>query len=471
MKIKTRFSPSPTGLLHIGGVRTALYAWLFARQHNGSFVLRIEDTDIKRVNDNFVSDILNSLKYLGLLWDEGPIYQSHRLKIYQDIILFMLKKGLAYKCYCSQKRLDTLRKIQILNKQKPKYDQKCLNNNHIFKKSNIPFVVRFRNPTEGIVRFTDMIRGDICISNCELDDLIIQRSNGMPTYNFCVVIDDWKMNITHVIRGEDHINNTPRQINLLNALNAPIPIYAHASMILDSNGTKLSKRNTPISIASYINEGFIPEAILNYVLRLGWSYQNQEIFSITDMKHYFNLKNVSQSPSIVNDKKLLWLNHYYLSSLPIETIYAYLSVYMKNKKIFLDKKIDIRGLLKEFLKHHNTLKEFISSYVYFYKDVNLLKIDDINLYCSEINIKILQFLYKNFFLLTDWNKSSILFLIQKSVLKFNVCFKDVATLIRIGISGRVHTPNVSSIVFYLGKNTFLLRIYNLIKYIQFNIYN
>ncbi|MGI4816669.1 MAG: glutamate--tRNA ligase [Janthinobacterium lividum] len=471
MKIKTRFSPSPTGFLHIGGVRTALYAWLFARKHKGSFVLRIEDTDSKRVSSDFVSDVLNSLTYLGLLWDEGPIYQSHRLKIYQDIILFMLNKGLAYKCYCSQERLDKLRKIQILNKQKPKYDQKCLNNNYIFKKYDIPFVVRFKNPSEGVVKFTDMIRGDISISNCELDDLIIQRSNGMPTYNFCVVIDDWKMNITHVIRGEDHINNTPRQINLLNALNAPIPIYAHASMILDSNGAKLSKRNTSMSIASYINAGFIPEAILNYVLRLGWSHKNQEIFSIEDMKNYFNLQNINQSPSIVNDKKLLWLNHYYLSKLPTETIYKYLVSYMNNKKIFLDNKIDIRGLLKEFLKHHNTLKEFMSSYVYFYKDINLLEVNNIGIYCSITNIKILEFLHKKFFLLTDWNKSNILFLIQRSVLKFNMCFKDVATLIRIGISGRDHTPNISAIVFYLGKNIFLLRIHSLIKYIQLKICN
>ncbi|VFP83512.1 glutamate--tRNA ligase [Buchnera aphidicola] len=469
MKVKTRFSPSPTGCLHIGGVRTALYSWLFAQKYRGSFILRIEDTDTKRVNNDYIQDILYGLNYLGLHWDEGPFYQSNRLDIYKNIILYMLKKGIAYKCYCSQERLDRLRKNQILNKEKPRYDRKCREYCIVLKKSNIPFVVRFKNPLEGIVKFNDMIRGSIHISNHELDDFIIQRSNGMPTYNFCVVIDDWKMNITHVIRGEDHVNNTPRQINLLNALNAPVPLYAHVSMILDNSGIKLSKRNQSRSITSYINEGFIPEAILNYILRLGWSYKDQEVFSIHEMKNLFNIENVSKSPSMINDKKLLWLNHYYLNSLPIKTIISYFSIFCKNKKIFLDTDIDIQNLLKEFLCHHNTLQEFISSYVYFYKDINLYNVDNIQMYCSCINLKILKFLYKKFFLLTCWYKSDILCLLKQSIKRFHVCFKYIATLIRIGISGKKNTPNISSIIFYIGKNRFLSRIHNLIKYIQLHM--
>ncbi|VFP78025.1 Glutamate--tRNA ligase [Buchnera aphidicola (Cinara cuneomaculata)] len=470
MKVKTRFSPSPTGYLHIGGARTALYSWLFAQKYNGSFVLRFEDTDIKRVRKNYVQDILYGLSYLGLHWNEGPFYQSNRLQIYKDIILSMLKTDIAYKCYCSQERLDQLRKNQILKKQKPRYDRRCRNHCFFLKKSNIPFVVRFKNPLTGIVKFTDMIRGPIYVSNNELDDLIIQRSNGMPTYNFCVVIDDWKMNITHIIRGEDHINNTPRQINLLHALNAPIPNYSHVSMILDNSGIKLSKRNQSRSITSYINEGFLPEAILNYILRLGWSYKDQEIFSVDEMKNLFNICNVSKSSSKVNDKKLLWLNHYYLNNLPIKRVHSYFSIYCKNKKIFLDKNIDVQGLLKEFLHHHNTIQEFVYSYLYLYKDINLSKIDNIKIYCSIMNIKILKFLYKNFFSLTCWHKSDILYLLKKSTKKFNLCFKDIATLVRIGITGKKETPNISSIIFYIGKNQFLLRIYNLLRYIQIHTY-
>ncbi|VFP81340.1 glutamate--tRNA ligase [Buchnera aphidicola] len=469
MKIKTRFSPSPTGLLHIGGLRTALYSWLFARKNNGTFILRIEDTDIKRVNNNSIKDILYVLNYLGLFWDKEPVYQSSRLKIYKDIISSMLKNNIAYKCYCSQERLDGLRKNQILNKQKPKYDRKCRYKNSCVKKFNIPYVVRFKNPISGLVKFTDMIRGEICTSNEELDDLIIQRSNGMPTYNFCVVIDDWKMNITHIIRGEDHINNTPRQINLLNALNARIPVYAHVSMILDSQGKKLSKRNHVMSVSNYINKGFIPEAILNYVLRLGWSYKDKEIFTINEMKNLFNLQSLSKSPSIINDKKLLWLNHYHLNNLPLEKVYQYFIMYAQIKKIFLDKNIDIKGLIKDFLCHHKTLHEFALSYCYFYQDIDLSKILDIHIYCNIFNLKILKFLYKKFFLLTQWSVSNILLLIKESALKFKVCFKDIAVLIRISIAGKKDTPNISSVILYIGKNTFLSRIKNLIKYIKLQI--
>ncbi|VFP87858.1 Glutamate--tRNA ligase [Buchnera aphidicola (Cinara piceae)] len=469
MKIKTRFSPSPTGQLHIGSLRTALYSWLFARKNNGSFILRIEDTDIKRVNNDSIKDILYGLNYLGLFWDEGPFYQSNRLKIYKDIILFMLKKNIAYKCYCSQERLDKLRKNQILNKEKPKYDRKCRYKNFLIKKSNIPYVVRFKNPTSGLVEFTDMVRGKICVSNNELDDLILQRSNGMPTYNFCVVIDDWKMDITHVIRGEDHINNTPRQINLFNALNARIPVYAHVSMILDIQGKKLSKRNHSMSINNYIHKGFIPEAILNYILRLGWSYKDKEIFTISEMKNLFNFQSLSKSSSIINDQKLLWLNHYHLNNLPFEKVYQYFMMYIQIKKISLDKNINIKGLIKDFVCHHKTFDEFALSYSYFYQDINIPKIIDIHLYCNDCNIKILNFLYKKFFLLTQWNISNILSLIKESVLKFNVSFKHIAVLIRIGIAGKKNTPNISSIILYIGKNKFLSRINNLIKYMKLKI--
>ncbi|WP_075433661.1 glutamate--tRNA ligase [Buchnera aphidicola] len=466
MKVKTRFSPSPTGFLHIGGVRTALYSWLFARQNSGSFILRIEDTDDKRVNKDSVHDILSGLKNLELLWDEGPFYQSHRLKIYQDMIKYLLRKGKAYKCYCSPERLELLRNRQILKKEKPKYDQKCRNCHFSFKKSNVPYVIRFKNPNTGFVEFIDQVRGSVCVQNKELDDLILQRSNGMPTYNFCVIVDDWQMNITHVIRGEDHINNTSRQINLLRALDAPIPIYAHASMILDARGKKLSKRNHVMSVTKYFQEGFIPEAILNYILRLGWSYKDKEIFSIAEMIELFDLKSINRAPSVINEKKLLWLNHHYLKILPIEKVNSYFDLYLMRKNIILDKTIDTKSLLKNFLFHHNTFEEFLRLNYYFYTDIYPDDVKDIQLYVSVMNIKILTYLYKQFFLLKIWDTNNISLAIKQSALKFNLLFKDMAILLRISITGQKNTPNISSIVFYIGKRLVLSRINNCIRYMK-----
>ncbi|ABJ90521.1 glutamate--tRNA ligase [Buchnera aphidicola] len=468
MKIKTRFSPSPTGLLHMGGVRTALYSWLFARKNNGSFILRIEDTDKNRVKNNSVQDILYGLRYLQLNWDEGPFFQSNRINIYKNIILFMLKKGIAYKCYCSKNRLDKLRKNQILNKKKPKYDNKCRNKNFFLKKSNIPYVIRFKNPTKGLVEFRDMIRGKISISNKELDDLVIQRSNGMPTYNFCVVVDDWQMNITHIIRGEDHIHNTPRQINLLSSLNAYIPQYAHTSMILDKKRKKLSKRCSSYSIINYINNGFIPEAILNYALQLGWSYKNQEIFSINEMKNIFNIKYINKSPSIIDKKKFLWFNHYYLNNISFNLKYKYFFSYCKKNNIFFDKDVNISGVIKDFLGRHSTFKDFIQTYDYFYKEINISNIKNIYLYNKLINITILKFLYKKFNLLNNWDLKNILLIIKESILYFKISFKEIAILIRIVITGKKQTPSISSIIFYIGKKKFLLRIKNFLKYLQLN---
>ena len=278
VKVRTRFAPSPTGYLHVGGARTALYSWLYAKHNHGEFVLRIEDTDLERSTPEATQAILEAMEWLDLAWEHGPYYQTKRFDRYNQVIDQMIEQGLAYRCYCTKERLETLRHTQEQNKEKPRYDRHCLHD-HAEHSADEPHVVRFKNPTEGSVVFDDAVRGRIEISNSELDDLIIRRTDGSPTYNFCVVVDDWDMGITHVVRGEDHINNTPRQINILKALGAPIPVYAHVSMINGDDGQKLSKRHGAVSVMQYRDEGYLPEALINYFVRLGWGHGDQEIFT------------------------------------------------------------------------------------------------------------------------------------------------------------------------------------------------
>ncbi|MDW9427857.1 glutamate--tRNA ligase, partial [Yersinia enterocolitica] len=318
------FAPSPTGYLHVGGARTALYSWLFTRHFGGEFVLRIEDTDLERSTQEAIDAIMDGMNWLNLDWDEGPYFQTKRFDRYNAVIDQMLENGTAYRCYCSKERLDELRETQMANGEKPRYDGRC-RDSQCTHGADEPSVVRFRNPQEGSVIFNDKIRGPIEFSNQELDDLIIRRTDGSPTYNFCVVVDDWDMEITHVIRGEDHINNTPRQINILKALGAPVPEYAHVSMILGDDGKKLSKRHGAVGVMQYRDDGYLPEALLNYLVRLGWSHGDQEIFSVAEMTELFTLDVVSKSASAFNTEKLQWLNHHYINSLPPEQVAVHLS--------------------------------------------------------------------------------------------------------------------------------------------------
>lgn len=331
VKVRTRFAPSPTGYLHVGGARTALYSWLYAKHNQGEFVLRIEDTDLERSTPEATAAIIDGMEWLDLAWEHGPYYQTKRFDRYNQVIDQMIEQGLAYRCYCSKERLENLRNVQESNKEKPRYDRHCLHEHH--HSPNEPHVVRFKNPTEGSVVFEDAVRGRIEISNTELDDLIIRRSDGSPTYNFCVVVDDWDMGITHVVRGEDHINNTPRQINILKALNAPIPVYAHVSMINGDDGQKLSKRHGAVSVMQYRDEGYLPEALVNYLVRLGWGHGDQEIFTRDEMIELFDIHSVSKSASAFNTDKLLWLNHHYIRELPPEYVAKHLEWHYQEQGI------------------------------------------------------------------------------------------------------------------------------------------
>src|SRR5579872_6140976 len=309
MTVITRFAPSPTGYLHIGGARTALYCWLYSRKTRGKFILRIEDTDLERSTEASVQAILDGMAWLNLSYDEGPYYQTKRFDRYKEVIAKLLQEGKAYRCYCSKERLENLRNEQMTNKEKPRYDGFCRDRQD---QPEGNYVVRFKNPLDGTVEFEDLIRGKLSFSNQELDDLIIARSDGTPTYNFTVVVDDLDMKITHVIRGDDHINNTPRQINILRALGGTPPFYAHVPMILGSDGKRLSNRHDAVSVLQYREEGFLPEALLNYLARLGWSHGDQEIFSIDELIQYFDIKDINRSPAAFNPEKLLWLNQHYI---------------------------------------------------------------------------------------------------------------------------------------------------------------
>ncbi len=311
---RTRFAPSPTGYLHVGGARTALYCWLYAKHNKGDFILRIEDTDRERSTQEAVDAILEGMSWLGLDYDEGPFYQTDRFDRYKELINQLLEQGSAYKCYCSKERIDSLRQELEQQGLKPRYDGHCRSIKE--EDTNKDFVVRFKNPLTGNVVFDDLVRGTVTVANEELDDVIIQRSDGTPTYNFTVVVDDADMNIGMVIRGDDHISNTPRQINILEALGKAIPQYAHIPMILGPDGKRLSKRHGAVSVLQYRDDGFLPEALVNYLLRLGWSHGDQEIFSVPEMIEYFDFEHVSRSAAAINPEKLIWLNQHYLKTLP-----------------------------------------------------------------------------------------------------------------------------------------------------------
>ncbi|WP_225639197.1 glutamate--tRNA ligase [Candidatus Profftia sp. (ex Adelges kitamiensis)] len=457
MKIKTRFAPSPTGYLHLGGARTALYSWLLARHNNGEFILRIEDTDLKRSTKEAVQVIIDGMRWLNLDWDKGPYYQTERFDRYNDIINHMLKQGTAYKCYCSKERLDSLRQISMAKGIKPKYDGYC-RDNHLHHSPHEPHVVRFLNPREGSVIFIDKIRGYIEFSNQELDDLIIRRTDSSPTYNFCVVIDDWDMEITHVIRGEDHLNNTPRQINILKALGAPIPEYAHVSMILNNHGQKLSKRHGTSGVIEYRNKGYLPEAILNYIVRMGWSYGDQEIFSIDEMKNFFTLDNISKSASILNTKKLQWLNQYYIKHMSPKYISIHLAWHICNAGYNTNNGPNLLDIIQILAGRCNTLKEMAEQAHYFYEDFTEFETEAVKKYLSPIAYKPLEIISEKLASIVDWTVKNISNEIKSAANYLNVKISEVSMPLRVAVTGTSKSSGIDITIYYIGQQRSLKRI-------------
>lgn len=434
MKIKTRFAPSPTGYLHVGGARTALYSWLFARNHGGEFVLRIEDTDLERSTPEAIEAIMDGMNWLSLEWDEGPYFQTKRFDRYNAVIDQMLEEGTAYKCYCSKERLEALREEQMAKGEKPRYDGRC-RHSHEHHADDEPCVVRFANPQEGSVVFDDQIRGPIEFSNQELDDLIIRRTDGSPTYNFCVVVDDWDMEITHVIRGEDHINNTPRQINILKALKAPVPVYAHVSMINGDDGKKLSKRHGAVSVMQYRDDGYLPEALLNYLVRLGWSHGDQEIFTREEMIKYFTLNAVSKSASAFNTDKLLWLNHHYINALPPEYVATHLQWHIEQENIDTRNGPQLADLVKLLGERCKTLKEMAQSCRYFYEDFAEFDADAAKKHLRPVARQPLEVVRDKLAAITDWTAENVHHAIQATADELEVGMGKVGMPLRVAVTG------------------------------------
>ncbi|QIM62541.1 glutamate--tRNA ligase [Pasteurellaceae bacterium Orientalotternb1] len=466
VKVRTRFAPSPTGYLHVGGARTALYSWLYAKHNQGEFVLRIEDTDLERSTPEATAAILEGMEWLNLEWEHGPYYQTKRFDRYNQVIDQMLEQGLAYRCYCSKERLEALRAEQEANKEKPRYDRHCLHNPPA--DPNAPHVVRFKNPTEGSVVFEDAVRGRIEISNSELDDLIIRRTDGSPTYNFCVVVDDWDMGITHVVRGEDHINNTPRQINILKALGAPIPVYAHVSMILGDDGQKLSKRHGAVGVMQYRDDGYLPEALINYLVRLGWGHGDQEIFSREEMIALFNLEAVSKSASAFNTEKLQWLNQHYIRTLDPNYVARHLEWHMQQQEINYQQAdvpalADIVSVLGERCK---TLKEMATSSRYFFEEF-----DGYDEKAAMKNFKAeavapLAKLSEKLTACHDWTVENIHEAMNQTAAELEIGMGKVGMPFRLAVTGSGQSPSMDITAKLVGKTRTLARIQKAIAYIQ-----
>lgn len=451
--IRTRFAPSPTGYLHVGSARTALYSWLFARHEKGVFILRIEDTDLERSTPESVQAILNGMDWLNLGYDEGPFYQTKRFDRYREVVELLLKEGKAYRCYCSKERLDALRDEQMAKKEKPRYDGLCRNR---IDKPAEPYVVRFKNPTDGVVEFNDLIRGKITISNQELDDLIIARTDGTPTYNFTVVVDDWDMKITHVLRGDDHINNTPRQINILKALGAHVPLYGHMPMILGSDGKRLSKRHGAVSVLQYREDGYLPHALINYLARLGWSHGDQEIFSREELINFFDVKKINNSPAAFNTEKLLWLNHHYIKSLDPALIVPELTWHMERLGVDFSKGPALEEVIKAQAERTKTLKEMVERSRFFYEDVKMTA--ELKGQIPDESKPALKAFANNLETLTSWKKEDLHQLLADTAEQFNLKLGKVAQPLRLILTGGTVSPPIDITLQLLGKGKAISRL-------------
>ncbi len=465
MNVRTRFAPSPTGDLHIGGVRTALFSWLYARHCGGKFILRIEDTDQERSTQEAVDVILRGLEWLGLDSDEQPVFQSHRFNRYTEIAEKLLQKGMAYRCYCTLEELDIQRELQKQQGQKPRYNRKCRDLGSDYK-SHLPSVVRFMNPITGAVSFTDKVRGPITVENDELDDLIIIRTDGTPTYNFSVVVDDLDMDITHVIRGDDHLNNTPRQINIFEALGASIPIYAHVPMIMGDDGQRLSKRHGSLSVLTYKDKGFLPEAINNYIVRLGWSSGDQEIFSIDEMIEQFDIVNVNRAPSAFSVEKLLWLNQHYMQIADTTRLEKMLRARLENQQIKIHDGPPLSGVINALRDRAETLEELTIRSLYFFEEFGEYEPNAAKKHLRPVILPALMELLEFFKELHDWKADSIHYLISKTAEKHDVKFGKVAQPLRVLVSGVAATPPIDETVALLGRDKTIMRLTSGLNYIR-----
>jgi glutamyl-tRNA synthetase len=457
-QIRTRFAPSPTGYLHIGGARTALFSWAFARQKGGEFVLRIEDTDRERSTQASVDAILDGMKWLGLDWDEGPVYQMDRLARYKEVADDLIRRGLAYPCYASKDELDAMREAQRAAGLKPRYDGRWRPENAASKAppAGVEPVIRFRNPDDGDVVWHDLVKGTISINNSELDDLVILRADGVPTYNFGVVIDDWDMGITQVIRGDDHVNNTPRQINLLRAIGAPVPDYAHVPMILGHDGERLSKRHGAVSVLQYEDDGYLPEALLNYLARLGWSHGDDEVFSLQQMVEWFDLGHISRSPARFDGEKLGWINQQYLKICPAPRLGELLRPRLEQAGLNVDDGPDVARVADLLRERGVTLNELADAAHYFYT-APTPPAELVSQHVTDEARPALQAL-TNALQAADWNAETLGPLIKDTATAHGLKMPKVAMPLRVLVCGTTSTPSIDAVLAVLGRERVLERL-------------
>ncbi len=463
MTVRTRFAPSPTGMLHIGGVRTALFCWLFARRHGGQFILRVEDTDRERSTPEAVQAILDGLKWLGLDADEGPFYQTQRYGRYREVIDQWLAEGKAYHCYCTKEELEQLRNDQLARKEKPRYDGRCRHRTE--PREGVTPVVRFRSPQDGSVVVDDAVHGPVVFQNSELDDLIILRSDGNPTYNFCVTVDDWDMQITHVIRGDDHLNNTPRQINMLKALGGQLPTYAHLPMILGPDGAKLSKRHGAVSVLQYKEDGYLPEALLNYLARLGWSHGDQEIFTLEEMCRLFDITDVNKSAAAINPDKLIWLNQQHLMRMDDAYIAEELKWQLEQLEIDWRQGPEIEAIVASQKERSKTLKEMAANSAFFFREPAWYEEKAAKKNLTPDSRPHLEHMRKALAGLAEWTAPAIHAQIEARAEQAGVGMGKIAQPIRVAISGGSVSPPIDQTLEILGREETLERLDRAIAYI------
>ena len=458
--IRVRFAPSPTGYLHIGGVRTALFNWLFARHNGGKFILRIEDTDRERSTEESIEQIIEGMKWVGFDWDEGPYRQTERQTIYLEHVERLLKDGKAYRCYCTPEELEERRKVALSKGEKPKYDGRCRELKNPLPDK--PYAVRFKTPHEGKTIFNDILRGEVVFDNSELDDLIILRSDKTPTYNFCVVIDDATMNITHVIRGDDHLANTPRQIQLYKGLGYPIPQFAHLSMILGSDKARLSKRHGATSILAYRDMGYLPEAMVNYLVRLGWSHGDQEIFNRAELIKYFSFENINKSAAVFNPEKLLWVNSHYIKTENPLRLAKELKPLLIAEKLITDassvKDEEIAKVIPLLQERSKTLVEMAKGMEFYF--INDIKYDEKakeKLFTPSIK-PVLEKLIEMIEKTADFSHTSIEGIFNKLVEESKLKLGNIAQPVRLVLTGKTVSPGIFEVILVLGKKSVIERL-------------
>ncbi|MBD8626644.1 MAG: glutamate--tRNA ligase [Massilia sp.] len=459
MTVRTRFAPSPTGYLHVGGARTALYSWAYARHFGGTFILRIEDTDLERSTPEAVQAILDGMKWLGLEHDEGPFYQMQRMDRYREVVAGMLDAGTAYLCYSSPDEVEAMRERMRAAGEKPRYDGTWRPEDGKVLPAvpeGVKPVVRFKNPLDGDVTWTDVVKGTITIGNKELDDLVIARPDGTPTYNFCVAVDDWDMKITHVLRGDDHVNNTPRQINILRALGAELPLYGHLPMILGTDGAKLSKRHGAVSVMDYPEQGYLPEAMLNYLARLGWSHGDDEVFSMAQFTEWFNLEHLTASAAQFNPEKLNWLNNHYIKAADNERLAALALPKLERDGARFDGAPALPTVLGLMKERANTINELADAAMLFYRDPQP-DAEQLALHLTEA-VRAALALFAERCATVAWDKASLAAMIKEVLAAHSLKMPQLAMPLRLLLTGQLQTPAIDVVLELFGRDVVLARV-------------